>query len=71
VNPLGEHRPQGSRIATIIAFSSMERTVDLASLRRSCCAMPRAISYWYRGLWKTRNRLNISYLLNLKLHEQL
>src|SRR5215831_13793987 len=32
VNPLGEHRLQGSRIATIIAPSSMERTVDLASL---------------------------------------
>jgi hypothetical protein len=30
VNPLGEHRLQGSRIATIIASSSMERTVDLA-----------------------------------------
>jgi transposase len=29
VNPLGEHRLQGSRIGTIIASSSMERTVDL------------------------------------------
>src|ERR1700757_3892907 len=32
VNPLGEYRLRGSRIATIIASSSMERTVDLASL---------------------------------------
>jgi hypothetical protein len=32
VNPLGEHRLQGTRIATITASSSMERTVDLASL---------------------------------------
>ncbi len=32
VNPLGEHRLQGSGIATMIACSSMERTVDLACL---------------------------------------
>ena len=32
MNPLREYRLQGSRIATIIASSSMERTVDLASL---------------------------------------
>jgi len=31
-NPLGEHRLQGSRIATVVTSSSMERTVDLASL---------------------------------------
>src|ERR1700752_4908781 len=31
-DPLGEHRLQGSRIGTIIPSSSMERTVDLASL---------------------------------------
>src|ERR1700720_2614807 len=30
VDPLGEHRLRGSRIATIFASSSMERTVDLA-----------------------------------------
>jgi len=32
VNPLGKHHLQGSRIATISASSSMERTVHLASL---------------------------------------
>src|ERR1700756_1834291 len=32
VNPLGEHRLQGSRIATMTPSSSMERTVDLAWL---------------------------------------
>jgi small-conductance mechanosensitive channel len=40
VNPWGEYRLPGSRIATIIASSSMERTVDLASLG----PIPQAIS---------------------------
>ena len=64
MNPLGEYRLQGSRIATIIASSSMERTVDLAlaacrevsdgltllPLRDSLLVDPVALSEGFMGL---------------------